>query len=53
MVGVIICPVCGFSFRDLSPKSKKDKIVCPMCGHEFNNPNILPFPVKDDDKKFL
>ncbi len=52
MVGVIVCPVCGFSFRDLSVKSKKDKIVCPMCGHEFSNPNILPFPVKEDDKKF-
>ena len=53
MVGVIICPVCGYSFRYLSTKNIKNKIKCPMCGHEFRNPNILPSPINKDDKKYI
>ena len=42
MSGVIICPLCGFSFH-LDIKTRNSKIKCPMCGHEFNDPNIKPF----------
>ncbi|MFX1328026.1 MAG: hypothetical protein ACFE91_07770 [Promethearchaeota archaeon] len=48
---VIICPVCGFSFRsDL--KLKKTKIKCPMCGFEFKDPNFSPLTPKEFEKKF-
>lgn len=53
MSEVTICPACGFSFRYLSTKNKNDKIVCPMCGQEFSDPNILLFPIKEDDEEFV
>ena len=52
MSNVIVCPVCGFSFR-LDMKTRNSKIQCPMCGHEFSDPNILPFHPKEHDKKFV
>ncbi len=53
MSEVIICPACGFSFRSLSTKNENDRTVCPMCGHEISDPDILPFPLKEDGKKFV
>ena len=52
MSGVIICPLCGFSFP-LDIKTRNIKIKCPMCGHEFNDPNIKLFHPKKNDKKFV
>ena len=48
---VIVCPVCGFSFKP-DIKSRKRKIRCPMCGYEFIDPNFLPHTPKEYDKKF-
>lgn len=52
MSGVIICPVCGFSFKSSDSKTEKGNIKCPMCGHKFRDPNIFPFTSKEFDKKF-
>jgi ribosomal protein S27E len=30
---VITCPICGFTYRIINPKSGKKKIKCPMCGY--------------------
>jgi uncharacterized protein (DUF2225 family) len=52
MSEVIICPVCGFSFRNSSFNTRKEKIKCPMCGYEFKNPNIPRFTPREFDPKF-
>lgn len=41
-IDILVCPVCGFSFKreELNPKTKR--IKCPKCGHEFNNSTINP-----------
>lgn len=52
MSGVIICPLCGFSFRYSNSKTEKEKIKCPMCGYEFRTPRVSPFTPKEFNKKF-
>jgi hypothetical protein len=52
MSEVIICALCGFSFRYLIAITEKKKIKCPMCGFEFERPQISPFSPKEFDKKF-
>jgi len=52
MSEVIICPLCGFSFRSSYSKTEKDKIKCPMCGFEFGKPQISPYTQKKFNKKF-
>jgi uncharacterized protein (DUF2225 family) len=52
MSDVIVCPLCGFSFRYSKAMIKKKKINCPMCGFEFGNPHIPPFTPKEFNKKF-
>jgi len=44
---VLVCPLCGFSFKYSDSKTIKQKIKCPMCGYEFSS-----FPLKEFDKKF-
>ncbi len=44
---LIICPVCGFSFKAINPRTSKKVEECPMCGHKFKDPNI--FPQKPND----
>jgi DNA-directed RNA polymerase subunit RPC12/RpoP len=51
MYEVIVCPLCGFSFRNVKTPTETKKIKCPMCGFEFANPQILPFTLKEFDKK--
>ena len=53
MSEILICPVCGYSFRYFNTKTTDNKILCPMCGHEFSDPNILPFIDKQNDNKFV
>ncbi|MFX1379495.1 MAG: hypothetical protein ACFFA4_10420 [Promethearchaeota archaeon] len=48
---LIICPLCGFSFRNSNSSKEKQKIKCPMCGYEFKNPRISPFTAKEFDRK--
>ncbi|MFW9937337.1 MAG: hypothetical protein ACFFD5_06785 [Candidatus Thorarchaeota archaeon] len=48
---IITCPVCGYSFKALDPKSKKK--VCPMCGHTFYEPNVSPREPKHFDNDFF
>ena len=50
---IIICPVCGFSFKPYDPSTKKKNFVCPMCGHKFADPNIRPNKPDEFDKKFF
>ncbi len=52
MSDLLICPLCGFSFRHSDFKIGKDKIKCPMCGYEFRNSHISPFTPKEFDQKF-
>jgi uncharacterized Zn-finger protein len=52
MSGVIVCPLCGYSFRLSKSLLEKEKIKCPMCGFEFRNPYIPPFTPKEFDPKF-
>ncbi len=52
MSEVIICPLCGFSFRYSDSKTRKGNIKCPMCGHEFRDPNSFPFTPKEFERKF-
>jgi len=40
------CPVCGYSFNSIDPKSKKQIKTCPMCGYKFIEPDIHPFGKK-------
>jgi uncharacterized protein (DUF2225 family) len=49
---VIVCPLCGFSFRNSKTLHEKKKIKCPMCGFEFGNPQISLFTPREFDKKF-
>jgi len=51
MSEVIICPLCGFSFRYSNSEPEKENIKCPMCGYEFRNPRISPFTPKEFNKK--
>lgn len=44
---LITCPVCGFSFKAIDPRTSKKVKECPMCAHKFKDPNI--FPQKPDD----
>lgn len=44
---VIVCPVCGFSFRRSISREKEYMIRCPMCGYEFKKHNIFPFNSED------
>ncbi|MFW9828949.1 MAG: hypothetical protein ACFFEY_15270 [Candidatus Thorarchaeota archaeon] len=46
---IIVCPVCGFSFRVSISKDIKDKVRCPMCGYEFKKYNIFPFNSEEFD----
>ena len=39
---LIYCPVCGFSFKAIGPRTSKKVEKCPMCGHKFKDPNIIP-----------
>jgi rubrerythrin len=41
---IIICPVCGFTFRDLNPKEKKKNIICPMCNNGINHSKKFKLP---------
>ena len=50
---LITCPVCGYSFKTLDPKSRTKKRVCPMCGHAFYEPNISPREPKEFDRDFF
>jgi uncharacterized Zn-finger protein len=52
MINVIVCPLCGFSFRYPNDITNKKKIKCPMCGFEFGHPHISPFSPKEFNKKF-
>ncbi|MFX0022692.1 MAG: hypothetical protein ACFE9S_10220 [Candidatus Hermodarchaeota archaeon] len=49
---VIVCLLCGFSFRNSKTLNEKKKIKCPMCGFEFAIPQISLFTPKEFDKKF-
>jgi len=51
MNNVIVCPLCGFSFRYSESITENKKIRCPMCDFEFGNPQISPFTPKEFDKK--
>ncbi len=51
MSEVIVCPLCGFSFRYSNAITEKKRIKCPMCGFEFGKPQISPFTPKEFDKK--
>ncbi|MFX1376207.1 MAG: hypothetical protein ACFFA0_10365 [Promethearchaeota archaeon] len=31
-IGIITCPVCGFTFRMVEMKTKKRNKNCPLCG---------------------
>lgn len=33
---LIICPVCGFSFKAFDIQSKEMKKECPMCGYHIS-----------------
>lgn len=48
---LITCPVCGFSFGAIDPKSGTKVKKCPMCGHKFVDPNILPQKPSDVDPR--
>ncbi len=52
---IIICPVCGFSFKPEYPHSynRKRIIKCPMCGYKFSEPDISPQKQENLDKKFI
>jgi len=50
---VRICPVCGFSFKFINPKTHKKVKVCPMCGHKFIEPNVFPKKPSENDYRFL
>ena len=46
---IIVCVVCGFSFRPPISKEKNDIVRCPMCGYEFKKYNISPFNSEEFD----
>ncbi|MFW9952601.1 MAG: hypothetical protein ACFFKA_20970 [Candidatus Thorarchaeota archaeon] len=52
MSEIIVCPLCGFSFKYSNAKADKGNIKCPMCGHEFRKSSISPFTQKEFEKKF-
>ena len=45
------CPVCGFSFNSIDPRTSKKVKKCPMCGQKFKDPNIFPQKPNDVDPK--
>ncbi len=47
MIGVIICPLCGYSFR-LDPSLRKRIIKCPMCAHQFSDPEMNLYKIDVD-----
>lgn len=47
------CPVCGFTFRILDPKTKKKITVCPMCGYKFVDPDLKPYDKDKVKKRFF
>ncbi|MFX1311873.1 MAG: hypothetical protein ACFFHD_04550 [Promethearchaeota archaeon] len=52
-VNIRVCPVCGFSFKSIDPKTKKKVKICPMCGHMFIDPDIFPKKPDQNDYRFL
>ena len=52
MSEIIICPVCGFSFKYSDAKTIVGKIVCPMCGHKFKAPSFFTFSPEEYDYKY-
>ena len=52
MSEIIVCPVCGFSFKYSDAKIINGKIVCPMCGHKFMGSKFVPFTTKKYDNKY-
>lgn len=52
---IIICPVCGFSFKPEYSHShlRKRIIKCPMCGYKFSESDISPQKSEDFGKKFI
>lgn len=50
---IIICPVCGFSFKPDYSHIRKRIIKCPMCGYKFSNSDISPQKQEDFGKKFI
>ncbi|MFX1387523.1 MAG: hypothetical protein ACFE9M_09930 [Promethearchaeota archaeon] len=51
MSEIIVCPVCGFSFKYSDAKIVDGKIVCPMCGHKFKIPSFFNFVPKEFDNR--
>ena len=47
------CPVCGYSFQPVEPKTKKKIKVCPMCGHKFIEPDMHPHNYDDFKKRIM
>jgi len=52
MSEIIICPVCGFSFKYSDAKTIGGKIVCPMCRHKFMGSKFIPFTSEKYDNKY-
>ncbi|MFX0070866.1 MAG: hypothetical protein ACFFAO_07235 [Candidatus Hermodarchaeota archaeon] len=50
---ILVCPVCGFSFKTFNEKTGKKMRKCPLCGYEFKQPDILPKATDDFNKKFF
>lgn len=52
---IIICPVCGFSFKPEYSHShiRKRIIKCPMCGYKFSESDIFPQKRENFGKKFI
>ncbi|MFX1390062.1 MAG: hypothetical protein ACFE9Z_08375 [Promethearchaeota archaeon] len=47
---IIICPVCGFTFRNSELDERKKKIKCPMCNNGITCPRkfkLQRFYLKD------
>lgn len=50
---ILVCPVCGFSFKPYDEGTRKKIKKCPMCGHEFKDPDLYPRKSDELNKKFF
>jgi uncharacterized Zn finger protein (UPF0148 family) len=48
---LIICPLCGFSFKITALKPLDGKIICPMCGHKFKDPDFFLYSPEESNNK--
>ncbi|MFX0002129.1 MAG: hypothetical protein ACFE9C_03265 [Candidatus Hodarchaeota archaeon] len=47
MSEVIVCPLCGFSFKYSNIKTHREGIKCPMCGYTFKKSPFSPLTPKE------